>query len=132
MSAPWGCGAENGDCTKRDKDRGENSVIHTPGEGCAKEREGGEFDKAACFLGVHFPGSAEGWAHPSPPPAAWWNWLTLFAITKRMKIFTMTLNRFTTHAARVLVGLSREEVARGNYQPAVPAPGFDVSKVRAK
>jgi hypothetical protein len=39
MSAPWGCGAE------KDKDRGENSVIHTPGEGCAKEREGGEFDK---------------------------------------------------------------------------------------
>jgi hypothetical protein len=38
MSAPWGCGAENGDCTKRDKDRGENSVIHTSGEGCARAR----------------------------------------------------------------------------------------------
>jgi hypothetical protein len=50
MSAPWGCGAENGDCTKRDKDRGENSVIHTPGEACAKEREGGEFDKGPRVL----------------------------------------------------------------------------------
>jgi hypothetical protein len=40
--------------------------------------------------------------------------LTLFAITKGMKIFTMMLIRITgsqLHAAHVLVGLSREEVA---------------------
>jgi hypothetical protein len=38
MSAlvPQGC-AENGDCPERKKGRGKNSVIHTPGDGCAKD-----------------------------------------------------------------------------------------------
>ena len=52
--APRGCGAENGDSPERGKDRGENSVLQSPGGGCAEEREGGELDKAACSLGVHF------------------------------------------------------------------------------
>jgi hypothetical protein len=73
MSAPVprGCGAENGDGTERGKDRAENGVIHSL-DGCAEQRQGGEEDKAACSLGVHFPRPRmEGWAHPNPPPAAW-------------------------------------------------------------
>jgi hypothetical protein len=47
MSAPGppGC-AENGDYTERGKDRAENSVIHSPGDGCAEQRQGGEQNKA--------------------------------------------------------------------------------------
>jgi hypothetical protein len=48
MSAlvPEGC-AENGDCPERNKGRGKNSVIHGPGDDCAKERHDGEPNKAA-------------------------------------------------------------------------------------
>src|SRR5262249_18651313 len=53
MSAPvpLGC-AENPNYAERKKGRAENSVIHNPGNACAKERQGGEQSKVA-RLGVH-------------------------------------------------------------------------------
>jgi hypothetical protein len=65
---PWACGAENGDGPERGKDRGENSVLHRPGGGCAEEREGGEQNKAACSLGVHFRSRLKGAAIGLPFP----------------------------------------------------------------
>ena len=67
---PWACGAENGDGSERGKDRGENSVLHSPGGGCAEEREGGEQNKAACSLGVHFRSGLKGAALRLPLPCA--------------------------------------------------------------
>jgi hypothetical protein len=62
MSAPGprGCGAENGNDTERGKDRGENSVLRSPGDGGAEQRERGEPNEGAYGLGVHFPRSV-GW-----------------------------------------------------------------------
>jgi hypothetical protein len=70
MSAPgpWGCGAENGNCPERKKDRAKNSVIHSPGDGCAEQREGSEEDKAAYCLGVHFCSRLKRGSDQAAPP----------------------------------------------------------------
>ena len=52
ISLPWD-DAENGDSSKSGKDRAENSVTHSPGDGCADERQGREQNKHVCGLGVH-------------------------------------------------------------------------------
>jgi hypothetical protein len=62
MSAPgpWCSGAENGDRSKRGEDRAEDSVIHSPGDGCADERQGREQNEDVHGLGVHFCSRLEG------------------------------------------------------------------------
>src|SRR5262249_19095063 len=68
---PWGCSAENGDGTERGKDRGENSVIHSPGDGGAEQRQSTEQNKGADGLGVHFFPVLLGLAlAPNSPPSA--------------------------------------------------------------
>src|SRR4051794_7984451 len=51
--APRGCRAENCGGAERGKDRTENGVIRSPGEGCAEQRQGGEEDQVSRSLGVH-------------------------------------------------------------------------------
>jgi hypothetical protein len=67
MSAPGprGCGAENADYTERGKDRGENRVIYSPGDGCAGQRQDGKQNKVA-RLGVHFRSRLKGAATRLP------------------------------------------------------------------
>src|SRR5262249_44262613 len=55
-----GCGAEDGGCPERKKDRAEKSVIHSPGSGCTQQRERGEQTRARMVLGSIFPRSV-GW-----------------------------------------------------------------------
>jgi hypothetical protein len=50
---PRACGAENGDCAERQKDRAENSVIRRPRDDRAEQRQDGKQNEAACSLGVH-------------------------------------------------------------------------------
>jgi hypothetical protein len=45
--------AENRACAESKEDRTPNKVATSPGEECAKERQGGEEDKVAGSLRVH-------------------------------------------------------------------------------
>jgi hypothetical protein len=58
--------AENRACAESKKDRTPNKVATSPGQECAKEREGGEQSKVV-RLGIHFRSRMEGLRHLSPP-----------------------------------------------------------------
>jgi len=68
MSAPVSLGyAENGGYAEREKDRAENSVIHSPSKACAEERQGAEQSKVA-RLGVHSRSRLERGSDQAAPP----------------------------------------------------------------